>query len=193
VSYVLAPDFKNYLKVSRPADIDDDNLIQAALDAAEGWINTFTGRQFAIAGASTTRSYPASGTELLDIDDASTVTAVTYNGVTVDPSGYQLEPFNTIGLYGVVEPYNSIRRYFGWWDTFNQGQAIVGVTGTFGWVAVPPAVVEACKIQAKDILSHRDIAFGIAGFADYAMKVRQNPQVLGLLAPFRRVRAFGIA
>lgn len=193
MSYVAVDDLKAYLKVNRGADVPDDNMITAARDAAEGWINVWTGRQFVIATGPSTRSFPASGTDMLQIDDATSITAITYNGQTVDPAGYQLEPFNTVGLSGVVEPYNQIRRYFGWWDTFNQGQAIITVTATWGWLAIPAQVVEGCKILAKDILANRDVTFGIAAFADYGVKARENPQVVNLLRPFRRVRAFGFA
>lgn len=191
-TYVTLAVFDAYLKVDKSVDVGDSALRQAAVDAAEAWINVWTGRQFVVAAGSSTRSYPASGRALLDIDDATTITAITYNGVTVDPSGYQLEPYNTVGVLGVIEPFYSIRRYFGWWDTFNQGQQIVSVTGTFGWVAIPVQVVEACKILARDLLANRDIPFGIASFVQYGMKVKENPTVTGLLRPFRRARAFGI-
>lgn len=193
MAYLSLADFKMYLSVTRDTDLGDDTLLQAALDAATSQINETCARTFTVAGAATVRRYAPTGTGMLHVDDCTTVTSITFNGTLVDPTTYQLEPVNQIAPSGEWRPYSRIRRYLGWWLTLMPGQATITVTATWGWLATPPAVIEATKILAKDVAKSREVAFGIAGFTDYAgIRVKPNQTVEALLAPYRRVESFGI-
>jgi hypothetical protein len=182
--------FRAYINASR-VDITDAALIQAALDAAEGWITTYCGRQFVVAGTATTRTYPVTYGDVLEVDDFTSATSVTVDGSTLTASTYQLEPLNTLGTYGAQQPYWQIRRYTGWYPGSLPGKATVAVTATWGWVAIPAQVVEACKIVARDLLSSQN--GNTTGFAPYTGGTSGERAAKMLLAPFRRAAAFGIA
>ena len=193
MSIVPIEDFKSYLKVTRGADMADDDLIQAALDAATEGINEWTHRQFVTPGAATVRSFEQTYSSFLRIHDCSTVTAVTADAAAVSLTLVQTRPVSRVSWSGNWQPIEEIYwpgRH--WASTVPTG--VVSVTATWGWATIPTRVVEACKILTKDVLANRDVSFGIAAFTEYAgVRARENPQVAQLLDPLRRVEAFGIA
>lgn len=191
MAYVDDETLRAYLKVQR-VDPADDALMLAARDAAEGAINDYTGREFIVASGSSTRTFTSSNGDLLTIPDATSVGLVVVNGTTLGTDEYQLEPLNGRTSSGRQVPYSRIRRWSYWIQPGFAGQAMITITANWGWTAIPPQVVEACKILTKDILANRDVNFGIAGFGDYAVRARANPQVGMLLQPFRSSAAFGI-
>jgi len=175
--------------------ITDVPWLQAALNAGQAQIEQMCQRSFTVAGASATaRLYAATpGSSVLRIHDCTTVTAVSEAGAAVASTLYQKEPVNLIDWAGVARPYEQLRKLNSTWST-DGGEAIISVTGTWGWSAIPASVTEAIYIQAKDIASQRDVRAGVAAFGDFgAIRVRANPTVETLIAPFRRIEAFGIA
>jgi hypothetical protein len=72
----------------------------------------------------------------------------------------------------------------------------VQVTAAWGWSADPAAVVNATLIQAARIFKRRTSPEGVVGgFQDFgAVRVssRMDPDVMDLLAPYRRASSFGI-
>jgi hypothetical protein len=70
----------------------------------------------------------------------------------------------------------------------------VSVTSTrWGWAAIPPEVVEATAILAKDLAHVRTNRFGTAGFGEFGViRVRDNPHVILLLANLHHPMAVGV-
>lgn len=195
MSYVPLEDFKLYVRSEIGAAEDAD--LQQALDAADLMINKMCARVFTVAGTAAARTFvpdPLDG-GILRIPDATTVTAITENGTALTVgTHYLLEPVNTTQWSGEVWPYEQIRRQnTGYWYTYNN-TGTVAVTATWGWPAVPEAVKLAAKILAKDLLSYRDVKFGLVGVSDFGgVKARQASLVGEILAPYRRVEGYGIA
>ena len=196
MAYVTLQTFKTYIENERTGTANDDRL-QAALDAAHQGIDDFLGRAMVVASGSTTRSYAPDGDELLTIHDCTTITAVTENGVTLTAGTmYQAEPLNNLTESGATWPYWQLRRLngYGWYtNPASYGAVTVTVTGTFGWAAIPTPVVEACKMLAKDIAAARELRGDVAGFGEYGVvRIRQSPQISGLLAPYRKTPRWAV-
>lgn len=187
---VLLPEFTDYARDQVGAV--DEGFKQAALDAAESMIQEHCNRAFFVASSSSARSYTPNGwSEVLRIHDCTQITSVVDDGNTI--TSYQPEPLNGLSWSGEARPYEQLRRTSeGVW-TWDDGTATVVVTAKWGWAAIPSAVVEAVKITAKDILQQRNNNSGVAGFGDFgAVRVRLNPFVLQLLAPYRRLESYGM-
>lgn len=173
----------------------DDPFALSAIAAAESAIQEECQRSFAVAGTAAARTYvprPCSG--VLRIHDCTTVTSVVENSTTLTVAvDYQKEPVQTVSWSGETRPYEQLRRLSGPWYSY-LGTGTVVVTATWGWLAIPPAITEATMIMAKDIYDSRDVKFGIAAVTDFGpSRVRENPKVQQLLAPYKRVESFGIA
>lgn len=170
--------------------------LAASLNAAEYAIKHHCHRDFTVAGATATvRVFrPPVYCDVLYVDDFSTDVGlvVADNAVTVADADYELEPLNGLDETGSTVPYTAIRRVAGSWY-WNGNRASVSVTAKWGWVAVPADVVEACVVLAKDLAALRDARFGVAGFGEFGVvRMRENPQVLSLLAPHVRHDRVGV-
>jgi len=166
----------------------DDVLVGEAIKAAEQQIDNMTGRRFEVASASSDRSFvPYPCSRDLRIYDCTSVTSVTENGVTLtEGTHYQLEPINGLSSSGESVPYNSIRRLRSSWYTYD-GEATVTVNAAWGWTAIPPQVLEACKILTQDILSNRDYRNGIVVATEAAVSAaRENRTVAMMVAHYNR-------
>lgn len=190
--YVTVDQFKDY---ARNEIVSSDNdVLQSALDAAEEAINGMCQRSFAVAGASSARSYSpvAWGTLVLPIHDCTTISSVVEYGSTLPTANWVAEPY-TVSWAGSQKPYTQIRRYMTPW-LYDYGKPQIVVTATWGWAQTPKRVVEATKILAKDIYEQRNITGGVQGFGDFgAIRVRENPMVFSLLSKLIREQAFGWA
>ena len=112
---------------------------------------------------------------------------------TFGTNDYQLEPVNSRsdGLYSPFTGIRAVNTYA--WPVVDQ-QALVRVTGVWGWAAVPTAVKQACVIQSSRIFKRLDSPLGVAGFGDMgAIRVGRylDPDVEQLLMPYRIMRNFG--
>lgn len=194
MAYVTLDTFKAYLVNQRATTADDDRL-QAALNSAHQAIDNHCARRFVVASGSSARVYrPAPGSSVLWVHDCTAITTVVEDGTTLAASAYQAEPLNGLTWAGESVPYTSLRRTAGltwWWDN---NEPTVSVTASWGWAAIPSPVVEACKMLAKDIATTREVQFDVAAFGEFgAVRIRQNPQVNALIAPYVRAEALGIA
>ena len=172
----------------------DDALISQALLAAEQAIDNECHRRFQTAQASTVRSYPGTGSDLLFVDDFTTITQIDENSVTLTAGDdYQLEPVNQLSAAGESIPYDCVRRLGKSW--YRDGlKAVIDVTGTPGWLAIPPQVVEACKIVTKDVLTNRNVHHGVVAVTDVAgIAARENRTVQTMIKHYRSHRSWGIA
>ena len=173
----------------------DLSVRSAALLAAESTVNEYCQRTFAVAsGTPSTRYYSPNGLDMsvVRIHDCVEVTTIVDDTATVAAADYQLEPRNAVSWTGEARPYEQVRRLNSYW-TYSSGEALVAVTADWGWTAVPDAIVEATKIIGRDILMQRNVTNGVAGFDGMGVvRVRMNAIAADLLAPFRRVEAFGL-
>jgi hypothetical protein len=196
VSYITLDELKSALRIT---DQIDDSLLTAAINSAASFVNTHCQRSFTAAGtAITTNLYvPVGRWDPLQIDDALTVTEVaidedldrSYSTVLRDID-YQTHPVNSV-TEGIPYPITSLRpQEDGYWPMWNN-RATVRVRGRFGWPAVPAPVREATLLQASRLFTRLESPLGVAGFGDMGvMRVsfKGDPDVLMLLAPFRKLR-----
>lgn len=193
--YATLTDVKNALRIT---DAMDDALLETAIESASRLIDGFTARSFYNAGTAV-RNYAATDAINLIIDDAITVTKVestdeigdTYTEWTA--TDYQLEPVNS-RADGLYSPYTGIRAINTYTWPVVDYQALVKITGTWGWASVPTAVKQACIIQSSRIFKRLDSPLGVAGFGDLgAIRVGRylDPDVEQLLMPYRIMRNFG--
>jgi len=182
---------------ARIQDSVDDSLLEMAVESASRAIDGHAGRYFYSSGTAT-RYFTADESFVCEIDDLSG-TALTLQSssnaqrnfdVTWAVGDYQLEPTNGV-VDGLVVPYTRIRAVQNYLFPIQGGDALVKVTGVFGWPAVPTSITQACIIQASRIFKRLDSPLGIAGFGDMgAMRVSRylDPDVEQLVAPYRRMR-----
>jgi len=193
--YAALADVKAALRIT---DSMDDALLETAIESASRLIDGFTARSFSNAGTAV-RNFAATDAINLIIDDAITVTKVestdeigdTYTEWTA--TDYQLEPVNS-RADGLYSPYTGIRAINTYTWPVVDYQALVRITGTWGWASVPTAVKQACIIQSSRIFKRLDSPLGVAGFGDMgAIRVGRylDPDVEQLLMPYRIMRNFG--
>jgi hypothetical protein len=170
-----------------------------AVESASRAIDGHAGRYFYSTGTAT-RYFTAEDAFLCEIDDLSgtaitLMTSANANGlfdITWNTIDYQLEPTNGV-VDGLAVPYTRIRATQNYLFPILGGEALVKLTGVFGWASVPTSITQACIIQASRIFKRLDSPLGIAGFGDMgAMRVSRylDPDVEQLVAPYRRMRNF---
>jgi hypothetical protein len=193
--YASLADVKAALRIT---DSMDDSLLETAIESASRLIDGFTARSFSNAGTAV-RNFAATDAINLIIDDAITVTKVESTDEIGDSytewtaTDYQLEPVNS-RADGLYSPYTGIRAVNTYTWPVVDYQALVRITGTWGWASVPTAVKQACVIQSSRIFKRLDSPLGVAGFGDMgAIRVGRylDPDVEQLLMPYRIMRNFG--
>lgn len=183
----------------RITDSVDDTLLEMAIESASRAIDGHAGRYFYSSGTAT-RIFAADDALICQIDDLAG-TAITLqtdpdaDGTWADtwqPIDYQLEPVNGI-VDGLTTPYTRIRATENYNFPTQSGEALVKVTGVWGWSATPIAITQACVIQSSRIFKRLDSPLGVAGFGDMgAIRVSRylDPDVEQLVAPYRRLRNY---
>lgn len=201
--YATLAQVKSALRIT---DTIDDSLIELAIEAASRDIDAYCGRVFYDMGSGS-RYYAATDPYFCPIDDCQSITqvatALTSNGnydtVWANPTAgqnngdYQAEPINSSApTDGIISPITGVRALWRYLFPTIGGNALVKITGTWGWASVPTAIKQACVIQAARIFKRNDSPLGVAGFGDMgAMRVsRVDPDVARLLDPYRRVNGF---
>ncbi len=183
--YLTVEQVKAYHRNEIPTD--DDEWIEAAIDAAEATLDQACQRRFVVATTATARVYVPNSCDRLRIHDCTTVTAVSNDGTTVAGADYQLEPLNGLSWAGESRPYEEIVLKSGWWYVDGR-EATVSVTATWGWSAIPARIVQAALIVAKNVLLKRDEEkLQLIGLSD-----RDSTIVNEAIAHYRRVEAWGI-
>ena len=193
--YATLLDVKAALRIT---DSMDDTLLETAIESASRMIDGFTARTFSNAGTAV-RNFAATDAINLIIDDAITVTKVESTDEIGDTytewaaTDYQLEPVNgrADGLY---YPYTGIRAVNTYsWPVVDY-QALVKITGTWGWASVPTAVKQATIIQSSRLFKRLDSPLGVLGMGDMGqIRVSRylDPDVEQLVMPYRIMRNFG--
>lgn len=181
-------------------DSVDDALIEMATEAASRLIDGYANRSFYSTGTAT-RYYAAQDDFLVEIDDlaGTAITLQTANNadgvydVTWATDDYQLEPLNGFAD-GMAWPYTRIRAIGDYLWPMSGGEALIKITGVWGWPSVPIAIKQACIIQASRIFKRLDSPLGVAGFGDMgALRVSRylDPDVEQLAMPYRKMNSFG--
>jgi len=194
--YCTLADLKAALRVQ---DSIDDSLLELAIESASREIDGYCERVFY--STSGTRVYAPTNIYTVTTDDIISVTTLksSSDGVTYDitwqTSDYQLEPLNGVAG-GLVTPYTRIRATGNYLmpsfsaGTFYELEALIQVTGVFGWSAVPAAIRQATVILAMRLFKRLDAPLGMISNDLGSMRVgRFDPDVEALVAPFRKVGA----
>jgi hypothetical protein len=174
----------------------DLGFYEQAIEAAEDWLDSMCRRRIILATTSTARTFnaPTNPTRFLYVNDFTTVTSVVENGATLTAGTmYQAEPLNGLDDEGASVPYyRLVKPYTSWYSTTNL--ASITVTAAWGWPAIPPMLIEACKIVAKDYFLQRDVAHGVIGITEVGgVGTRENRLVQDAVARFKRGDKFGLA
>ena len=183
----------------RIIDTVDDSLLEMAVESASRLIDGHAGRKFFSSGTAV-RYFAAVDELVCDVDDLASSTITLATSANADgvydiiwkPTDYQLEPLNG-ELDGLTWPYTRIRAIQDFLFPILGKEALVKVTGVFGWPSIPVAIKQACIIQASRIFKRLDSPLGVAGFGDMgAMRVSRDldPDVAQLVMPYRRMRSF---
>lgn len=201
--YASVADVKASLRIT---DNVDDSLIDVALGAASDQIDSYCNRVFYNMGTAV-RYYAANDPYFCPIDDLISIselaTAVTSNGnydtvwanyVNGAPGDYQLEPLNaSYPTDGLMSPTTGIRALWRYLFPTLGNNALVRVTGVWGWSSVPSAVKAATIIQAARLFKRNDSPNGVIGFGDLGVTRVSNildPDVRMLLEPYILTRMF---
>jgi hypothetical protein len=195
--YATLTQVKAALRIS---DSTEDALLELAIEAASRAIDGNTGRNFYSSGTAT-RYFTADDDFVLQTDDlaGTAITLQTANNadgvydVTWATGDYQLEPLNG-NSDGIPWPYTRIRAIGNYLWPISGGEALVKITGVWGWTATPIAVTQACIIQSSRIYKRLDSPLGVAGFGDLGvMRVTRDldPDVAQLIGTYRKVRNIG--
>jgi hypothetical protein len=192
--YCSLNDVKAALRIT---DTVDDSLLEMAVESASRLIDGYAYRYFYNAGTAT-RDFVAEDSYLTIIDDLISITQLRTTDeigseyVTWSPDDYQLRPVNG-KIDGISVPYTSILSTDDLLFNIKGEQALVRVTGVWGWTAVPIAIKQASVIQASRIYKRLDSPLGVAGFGDLgAIRVGRalDPDVEQLVMPYRIMRTF---
>jgi hypothetical protein len=181
----------------RITDSVDDTLLEMAIESASRLIDGYTYRYFYNAGTAV-RNFAAEDSYLVNIDDLVSISELKTTDeigseyTTWNATDYQLQPVNG-KQDGLNIPYTSILAVDD--KLFNTlgNQALVRITGVWGWSAVPIAVTQATVIQSSRIYKRLDSPLGVAGFGDLgAIRVGRSldPDVEQLVMPYRIMRTF---
>lgn len=199
--YATLAEVKASLRIT---DSVDDTLLELAIESASRSIDEFAGRVFYSQG-SAVRFFAADSAEFVAIDDLISISELatsTGNNNQFDvvwtgydsgsPVDYQLEPLNnSAATDGVVQPVTGIRSRLTYAFPVLGQVALVRVTGTWGWSAVPTAIKQATVIQAARYFKRNDSPLGVLSAPDLGyirVGSRLDPDVEMMISGYRRVR-----
>ena len=179
---------KEYLKVT---GTEQDTFIQSLIDAAEAWLNSYTGRLFAPVTA--TRTYgpeAVDGATLFLDEDLLSLTSITNgNGSTIDVNNdIVLLPRNATPKFAIRLKPSSSKS----WDFGTTGDSPIQVNGTWGFATSAPEDVKLALKRFIHWAYHtRDTSvFETSGFAEIG-KIEAPPgfpiPVLRMLDRYRKV------
>lgn len=189
----------------RITDNVDNELIELATESASRAIDGFCSRSFWNQGTAT-RVFTAYDDYILPMDDLATSQGlIVRSSMNSNPISYdttwsatdiQLEPINGV-LDGIPWSFTKIRAVgdylWPYWPYPNgSGQALIQITGVWGWLDVPYAIKQATIIQSSRFFKRFDSPLGVAGFGDFGpVRVsRLDPDVEQLVMPYRKLRNF---
>ena len=170
-----------------------DDALATRLISASADINRWCHRQFGRTDVASTRKFYAgrTGVDVHDFWSTDDLTVTPYAGGLPGTAwtDYVLEPLDGIVDQTPGWPYTRIIHSWGDHPLMRALYATsvgaeIRVTAKWGWAAVPENVVTACLMLAGMDDKAKDAPFGVAGFGDYAMRIRTNPMVEEKLKPY---------
>ncbi len=197
MAIINASDLKTHLGIS---DSTDDTTITTAASAASRAVQRWCGREFdttTTASASARVFHPKSQTLCITDDFWTTTNLVvkyelsddgTYGNTLTLNTDFIVEPLNG-REDGIAVPYRKLRAT-SWIFPTGTTFPSVQVTAAWGWSAVPDDVKQAALILGARIWKRKNSPEGVlGGFQDFgAVRIssRQDPDVVNLLADYRR-------
>jgi len=178
-------------------DAARDADLELIIQAASRKIDQFCGRVFyASSSAGESRYYTAQNRERVYIDDHTSITALETDDdgdgtieTTWTTSDYWEMPLTS--FQGTDWPYMWLQIKPEGSYSFPAGLPNgVKITGIFGWSSVPDEVREACLMIANRQWQRRAAPFGVLGANEFGAPTiitRVDPDILGLLEPYRRI------
>jgi len=200
VAIITTNDLKAHLSIS---GTQHDTAVTNAVNAVNEAVVQWCGRTFdkVTVGSETARVFDPQNRRRVIVDDFHDITNLvvktdegddgTYE-TTWSSSDYQLEPLNG-RENGIVVPYYQIRAVESRYFPMCNKRPSVQVTAAWGWTAVPASVKEAALIKAARVYHRKESPQGVAGldaFGPVRISSREDPDVVMLLAPFRRSEQF---
>lgn len=190
--YATLTQLHSWLKIPDTKTDRDPELTRRLASSAQD-INRWCHRQFGRAEIVSTRTFRPgrTGVDVDDFWDATGLTVIPFLGQTQgaawDVATLSLEPLNGIVDQVPGWPYNRI--CIGWGGhplTANlfYAAATVQVATKWGWADYPDNVNTANLILAGADNKATDAPFGVAGFGDYAVRIRSNPMAQEKLDPY---------
>lgn len=186
----------------------DDPVLSSAVDAANAAVVEHCGRSFDMTatGSASARVFHARDPYQIVVDDFHETTALvvktdegddgTYETTWTLNTDYIVEPTNG-RENGLTVPYHRIVAVGSYAFPVGSRRPGVQVTAAWGWASVPAAVTQATLIKATRLFKRKDSPEGVlGGWSEYgAVRIsnRDDPDVMALLAPFRRGVPIGIA
>lgn len=172
----------------------DDSLIELCIESASRQIDGHTERNFYKSAVESRLFFARSSLEC-EIDDLTSLTQLQTapNGNAFDTTWvdaqYQLEPLNGYAG-GIFRPFTLIRAVDNELFPTTGEEALVKVTGEFGWASIPIAVKQATIMTAGRLFKRYDSPLGVLGFGDLGVVrvSRLDPDIASLLMPYRKVR-----
>lgn len=191
--YATLAEVKAALRIT---DSIDDSLLEMAIESASRLIDAHCARSFYNAGTAS-RYFVADNDWLTNFDDAISLTEVatdtsadgTYD-IIWQATDYQLEPLNG-RVDGLAVPYNAIRAIGDYTFPIWGGEALVKITATWGFSAIPTAIKQATIIQASRVFKRLDSPLGVLSSPDLGfirVGSRLDPDVSQLVDSYRIVK-----
>lgn len=192
--YATLAEVKAALRIS---DSIDDSLLEMAIESASRLVDGYSGRYFYNAGTAV-KHFAAQDNYIVITEDLQSVSELADTNetggsyTTWTTSEYQLEPLNG-KADGISMPYTQIRATGGNFFNITEGDALIKVTGVWGWATVPVAIRQATIIQASRIFKRLDSPLGVLSSPDLGfirVGSRLDPDVAQLVDPYRTLRNF---
>lgn len=198
---VWKPDYielEAYKSWARVDDDDDDAELANDIAAASRAVDDSCNRQFGRFDTPVTFTYtawyhPEDCRWVIDIHDLMSISGLVVSIPTIGPTtDYDLAPENALAE---GKPYTKIVfRKTGVLPVRSDGYK-ARATERFGWLAFPPPVVFATRLQTSRFAARRDSPYGVVGSPDAGtelrLQARVDPDVAVSLKGYRRPRAVG--
>lgn len=189
--YATLDDLKAVLRIT---DSVDDALLELCIESASRQIDGYCERIFYKTDEEA-RLFVARNSYECETDDIVSLTKLETapDGEAFDTlwesQEYQLEPLNGY-TGGIYRPATLIRAIDDELFPTIGGEALVKVTGVFGWDSVPIAIKQATIFSAGRLFKRYDSPLGVLGFGDLGVIriSRLDPDIASLVQPYRRIQ-----
>lgn len=182
MAYATTSEVKEFLGIEG-TNLQNDNNLQIALDAASKLIDNETGRIFTLASSATARTFVPTGDDTLTVDDIGSTTGLvvelgSFGSTTwTATTDYELNPLNAITQ---GRPATGLVRPSGWgYSSYSR----VRVTAKWGYPTTPSEVEQATILQAARLWKRKDSPGGVYGSSEWGFSrvSKVDPDVMALI------------